>query len=64
MKIPEPIIWLSFVMIVGKACGFSEEGIIKILYLLFGTGITLKFKLHIKCFKIIKELKIKFFTKN
>jgi len=64
MKIPESVISVIFIMIVGKACGFSEEKIMNILYLLFGTGIILKFKLHIKGYKIVKELIVKFFTKN
>lgn len=64
MKIPEPVVSVIFVMIVGKACGFSEERIMNVLYLLFGTGIILKFNLHIKGYKKVKELIVKFFTKN
>lgn len=64
MKIPEPVVSAIFVMLVGKACGFSEKGIINILRFLFGTGIILKFNLHIKGYKKVKELIVKFFTKN
>lgn len=64
MKIPESVISVIFVMLVGKACGFSEERIMNILYLLFGTGIILKFNLRIKGYKTVKELIVKFFTKN
>ena len=52
MKIPEQIVLVIVVMLVGKACGYSEESIMSLV------------KFIIKKSKDIKEYAIKFFTKN
>lgn len=64
MKIPEQIVLVFLVMLVGKVCGYSEELIIDLVKFIIGFGIIVNAKFIIKKAKGIKEFTIKFFTKN
>ena len=64
MKIPEQIVLVVLIMLVGKACGYSEELIIDLVKFIIGFGIIVNAKFIIKKSKDIKEYAIKFFTKN
>jgi len=64
MKIPEQIVLVVLVMLVGKVCGYSEELIIGLVKFIIGFGIIVNAKSIIKKAKGIKEFTIKFFTKN
>ena len=64
MKIPEQIVLVVLVMLVGKVCGYSEELIIDLVKFIIGFGIIVHAKFIIKKAKDIKEFTIKFFTKN
>lgn len=64
MKIPEQIVLVVLVMLVGKVCGYSEELIIDLVKFIIGFGIIVNAKFIIKKAKDIKEFTIKFFTKN
>lgn len=67
MKIPEQIvlvILVILVMVVGKACGYSEESIMSLVKFIIGFGIIVNAKFIIKKGKDIKEYAIKFSTKN
>ena len=64
MKIPEQIVLVVLVMLVGKVCGYREELIIGLVKFIIGFGIIVKAKFIIKKAKEIKEFTIKFFTKN
>lgn len=64
MKIPEQIVLVILVMLVGKACGYSEESIMGLVKFIIGFGIIVNAKFSIKKGKDIKEYVIKFFTKN
>ena len=64
MKIPEQIVFVVVVMLVGKACGYSEESIMNLVKFIIGFGIVVNIKFIIKKTKEIKEYAIKFFTKN
>ena len=64
MKIPEQIVLVILVMLVGKACGYSEESIMGLVKFIVGFGIIVNAKFVIKKGKKIKEYAIKFFTKN
>ena len=64
MKIPEQIVLVVLVMLVGKVCGYSEELIIDLVKFIIGFGIIVNAKFIIKKAKGIKEFTIKFFTKN
>lgn len=64
MKIPEQIVLVFLVMLVGKVYGYSEELIIDLAKFIIGFGIIVNAKFIIKKSKGIKEFTIKFFTKN
>ena len=64
MKIPERIVLVIVVMLVGKACGYSEESIMSLVKFIIGFGIVVNTKFIIKKGKDIKEYIIKIFTKN
>ena len=64
MKIPEQIVLVIVVMLVGKACGYSEESIMSLVKFIIGFAIIVNAKFIIKKSKDIKEYAIKFFTKN
>ena len=64
MKIPEQIVLVIVVMLVGKACGYSEESIMSLVKFIIGFGIIVTAKCIIKKCKDIKDYAIKFFTKN
>ena len=64
MKIPEQIVLVVLIMLVGKVCGYSEELIIDLVKFIIGFGIIVNAKFIIKKAKDIKEFTIKFFTKN
>lgn len=64
MKIPEQIVLVIVVMLVGKACGYSEESIMSLVKFIIGSGIVVNTKFIIKKGKDIKEYIIKIFTKN
>ena len=64
MKIPEQIVLVSLVMLVGKACGYSEELIMNLVKFIISFGIIVKAKFIVKKGKDIKEFVVKFFTKN
>ena len=64
MKIPEQIVLVVLVMLVGKVCGYSEELIIDLVKFIIGFGIIVNAKFIIKKAKDIKEFTIKFYTKN
>lgn len=64
MKIPEHIVLAIVVMVVGKACGYSEESIMSLVKFIIGFGIIVNVKFIIKKSKDIKEYAIKFFTKT
>ena len=64
MKIPEQIVLVIVVMLVGKACGYSEESIMSLVKFIIGFGIVVNTKFIIKKGKDIKEYIIKIFTKN
>ena len=64
MKIPEQIVLVIVVMLVGKACGYSEESIMSLVKFIIGFGIIVNAKFIIKKSKDIKEYAIKFFTKK
>lgn len=64
MKIPEQIVLVVLIMLVGKACGYSEELIIDLVKFIIGFGIIVNAKFIIKKCKDRIEFAIKFFTKN
>ena len=64
MKIPEQFVLVIVVMLVGKACGYSEESIMSLVKFIIGFGIVVNTKFIIKKGKDIKEYIIKIFTKN
>lgn len=64
MKIPKQGVLIILVMLVGKACGYSEESIMGLVKFIIGFGIIVDAKLVIKKGKDIKEYAIKIFTKN
>ncbi len=65
MKIPKQIVLVILVMVVGKACGYSEESIMSLVKFIIGFGMFIvNAKFIIKKGKDIKEYAIKFFTKN
>ena len=64
MKIPEHIVLAIVVMLVGKACGYSEESIMSLVKFIIGFGIIVNAKFIIKKCKDSIEFAIKFFTKN
>ena len=64
MKIPEQIVLVVLVMLVGKVCGYSEELIIDLVKFIIGFGIIVNAKFIFKKAKDIKEFTIKFFSKN
>ena len=64
MKIPEHIVLVIVVMVVGKVCGYSEKLIVDLVKFIIGFGIVVNAKFIIKKVKDIKEFTIKFFTKN
>lgn len=65
MKIPKQIVLVILVMVVGKACGYSEESIMSLVKFIIGFGMFIvNAKFIIKKAKGIKEFTIKFFTKN
>ena len=64
MKIPEHIVLVIVVMVVGKVCGYSEKLIVDLVKFIIGFGIVVNAKFIIKRVKDIKEFTIKFFTKN
>lgn len=64
MKIPEQIVFVVLIMLVGKACGYSEEFVMNLAKFIIGFGIIVNAKFVIKKAKDIIEFTIKFFTKN
>ena len=64
MKIPKPICLVIFIMLVGKACGYSENLIIDLVKWIIGFEIIVNAKLVIKKTKEAIEFAIKIFTKN
>ena len=65
MEISNTIVYLIFgVMIVGKACGYSEEKIMKLVKTLIGFEILISIKFVIKTAKVVIEIAVEFFTKN
>ncbi len=64
MKIPKQFVFVVLVMLVGKACGYSEEFVMNLAKFIIGFGIIVKAKLIIKKTKDSIEFTIKFFTKN
>lgn len=48
MKIPEQIVLVIVVMLVGKACGYSEESIMSLVKFIIGFGIIVNAKFIIK----------------
>ena len=64
MKIPEQIVLVFLVILVGIVFGYSEEFIIDLVKFIIGFGIIVNAKFIIKKAKGIKEFTIKFFTKN
>lgn len=64
MKIPEQFVLVFLVMLVGKACGYSEESIMSLVKFIISFGIVVNTKFIIKKGKDIKEYIIKIFTKN
>ena len=64
MKIPEQIVLVVLIMLVGKACGYSEELIMDLVKFIIGFGIIVNAKFINKKCKDSIEFAIKFFTKN
>ena len=64
MKIPEQIVFVVLIMLVGKASGYSEEFVMNLAKIIIGFGIIVNAKFVIKKAKDIIEFTIKFFTKN
>ena len=48
MKIPEQFVLVFLVMLVGKACGYSEESIMSLVKFIIGFGIVVNTKFIIK----------------
>ncbi|MFR8115761.1 MAG: hypothetical protein ACLVAK_01940 [Clostridia bacterium] len=64
MEIPKQIAFVVIVMLVGKACGYSEETIISLVKFIVGVEIIVNAEFIIKKSKDIKEYIIKLFAKN
>lgn len=65
MEISKTIVYLIFgIMIVGKACGYSEEAIMNLVKNLIGFEILISTKIVIKTAKKVIEIAVDFFTKN
>ena len=64
MTISKPICLIIVVMIVGKACGYSENLIIDLVKFIIGFEIIVSIRFIITKSKKLKQLAIKIFTKN
>lgn len=64
MKVPEHIVLVIVVMLVGKVCGYSEKSIMDLVKYIISFGILVKAKFIIKKLKDIKEFTLTLFTKN
>lgn len=64
MKIPKQYVFAFVIMLVGKACGYSEESIVDLVKFIMGFGIIVSSKFIIKKDKDTKEYTIKFSLKT